>query len=151
MFWDAESDRIAIVEVNPRMVGQFADLYARALGGSSYPDAMRLATGSSPRARPPRPTGCAASIPLRTFEPVRVIKAPPPERLRALEREFPGAPLLWSECEAGHVLRDFDSEDGASIRYAILNLGADDRAQLDARRVELETALGYELEPLRDA
>jgi biotin carboxylase len=149
MFWDADSDRIAIVEVNPRMVGQFADLYARALGGSSYPDAMRLATGTAPRKRPDRPSGCAASVPLRTFEPVRVRKAPPPERLRALEREFPGAPLLWSECEPGHVLSDFESEDGASLRYAIVNLGADDRAQLDARLAELEAALGYELEPLR--
>ena len=148
MFWSAASDRIAIVEVNPRMVGQFADLYARALGGSSYPDAMRLATGAAPRARPARPDGCAASLPLRTIEPVRVRKAPAQEQLRALEREFPGAPLLWSECATGDVLCDFDAEDGASIRYAILNLGAGERAQLDARLVELEAALGYELEPL---
>ena len=142
MFWDAEADRIAIVEVNPRMVGQFADLYARALGGSSYPDAMRLATGTAPRARPAHACGCAASIPLRTFEPVSVRKAPTPERLRALEREYPGAPLLWGECRTGDLLRDFDAEDGASLRYAILNLGAADRVQLDARLVELEAALG---------
>jgi hypothetical protein len=90
-------------------------------------------------------------VPLRTYEPVRVRRAPSPERLRALERELPGASLLWSECEAGHVLRDFESEDGASIRYAIVNLGADDRAQLDARLPEVVAALGYELEPLRSA
>jgi biotin carboxylase len=148
MFWDEAADRISIVEVNPRMVGQFADLYSRVLGGSSYPDAFRLATGASPRERPLRPTGCAASVPLRTFEPVRVRKAPDAERLRALERDFPGQPLLWSECRTGDELRDFDSEDGASLRYAIANLGADTRAQLDARVAQLVDALGFELEPL---
>jgi biotin carboxylase len=148
MFWDPAADRISIVEVNPRMVGQFADLYARALGASSYPDALRLATGAQPRERPLRPTGCAASVPLRTFEPVRVRRAPDAERLRALERDFPGQPLLWSECRTGEELRDFDSEDGASLRYAIANLGAGDRAQLDARVAQLVDALGFELEPL---
>jgi hypothetical protein len=87
-------------------------------------------------------------VPLRTFEPVRVRKAPDAGRLRALERELPGEPLLWSECRTGEELRDFDSEDGASVRYAIANVGAGDRAQLDARVAQLVDALGFELEPL---
>ncbi|HXZ86707.1 MAG TPA: ATP-grasp domain-containing protein, partial [Myxococcota bacterium] len=83
MFWEPRSDRIAIVEVNPRMVGQFADLYARTRGGSSYLDALRLATGAAPLERPAQPAGCAASVPLRTFEPVRVRRAPPPGNSRS--------------------------------------------------------------------
>jgi biotin carboxylase len=147
MFWDAASDRISIVEVNPRMVGQFADLYARVLGRSSYPDALRLATSDEPRERP-APRGAAASVPLRTFEPVRVHRAPDPARLRALERDLPGSPLVWIECAAGEELHDFDSEDGVSIRYAVMNLGADHLAHLDARIRDLEAALAIELDPL---
>jgi len=79
---------------------------------------------------------------------VRVRAAPGPEQLRALERSFPGAPLLWSECRVGEALVDFDGEDGASLRYAILNLGAPDRSALDARLAALEAALGFEFEPV---
>jgi biotin carboxylase len=150
MTWDGERDRIGIVEVNPRLCGQFADLYQKVDGASGYEIALALATGRCPA--PGRRGGGdfrrASSFPLRTFAPARVRSAPDAARIAEVEREVPGA-LVWSECAPGQELADFASvEDGASARYGVVNLGADDEGELLARFERVRERLGFELEPL---
>jgi len=149
MTWDAARGQASIVEVNPRLCGQFADLYQKVDGTSGYEVALALASGDTPRLRRGSgPYAAAASFPLRVFEPVRVRQAPDPERLARAEALFPGT-LVWSECAAGDDLADFDvDEDGASHRYAVVNLGGAGRAELDARLAAVRAELGYALEPL---
>jgi hypothetical protein len=149
MTWDAERDRIGIIEVNPRLCGQFADLYQKVDGANSYELALALATGRRPALR------CgeggfrrASSFPLRTFAPARVARAPAAARIAEVEREFPGA-LVWSECAPGQELADFTSfEDGASARYGVVNLGASSEGELLTRFEALRARLGFELAPL---
>ncbi len=50
MMYDLRRDRVFIVEVNPRMCGQFADLYENVDGRSGYDVALALAVGE-PRRR----------------------------------------------------------------------------------------------------
>ncbi len=149
MVWQPETDRIAVIEVNPRICGQFADLYQKVDGSNSYALALALCLGERPR--PPRGRGthrAAASFPLRVFESVRVAAAPEPEQIRAAEARFPGT-LIWSECCTGDVLSVSESnEDGGSCRYAIVNLGGTDRADLGARCEKIKKRLGYVLDPL---
>ena len=86
---DPVTDRIGIIEINPRMCGQFADLYEKVNGVNSYEIALAIATGKEPP--PPARRGafaCAASIPLRIFEPARVASAPDAATLADLERRF---------------------------------------------------------------
>lgn len=149
MIYDADADRIAIIEVNPRMCGQFADLYEKVDGVNGYEVALALAVGERPRlSRGEGPWRVAASFPLRTFEPVRVARLPSPEDVAAAERLHDGT-LVWLECEAGSELADFARyEDGFSCRYAVVNLGAPDRDALLARSDEVREKLGFELEPL---
>jgi len=149
MTWDAARGQAAIVEVNPRLCGQFADLYQKVDGTSGYDVALALATGGAPRLqRGSGPYAAAASFPLRVFEPTRVRDAPGPERLARAEARFAGT-LVWSECAPGDELADFDvDEDGASHRYAVVNLGGSSRADLDARLAAVRGELGYALEPL---
>lgn len=146
---DEESGRLAIVEVNPRMCGQFADLYEKVNGRSGYEVALDLALGGEPVfERGAGRCGAAASVPLRVFEPVRVTRAPGPAEIAALEADLPGL-RVWSEVKAGDVLADFaSSEDGHSARYAIVNLGAADRAELAGRIEEVRARLGFAFEPL---
>jgi hypothetical protein len=149
MIWDPDSGRLAVIEVNPRMCGQFADLYEKVDGTNGYEVALALAAGERPRLR--RRAGrhaVAASWPLRTFEPARVTRAPEPEELEAVVAAYPDA-LVWSECEPGWVLGDFDRfEDGFSCRYGVVNVGASDREGLARCRDEIVARLGFELEPL---
>jgi hypothetical protein len=149
MFYDPGSDRIAIIEINPRMCGQFADLYAKVDGANGYELALALAAGERPEpARGRGPFAAAASFPLRVFRPVRVERAPDARDVRAAEARFPGT-LVWNECVNGDLLTDFESgEDGRSQRYAVVNLGAADRADCAARLEELRGLLGYAFEPL---
>jgi biotin carboxylase len=149
MTYDDDADRVAVIEVNPRMCGQFADLYEKVDGVSGYEVALSLAVGERPRLeRGAGPYAVAASFPLRTFEEVRVVRAPSPEDVAAAEAIHPGT-LVWVECAAGGELADFDRyEDGFSCRYGIVNLGASDRDALLARYEEVRQRLGFELERL---
>src|SRR5262249_28639677 len=45
LFWDAECRRAAVVEVNPRLCGQFADLHQKVDGVHTYALACELACG----------------------------------------------------------------------------------------------------------
>ncbi|MEZ4652088.1 MAG: ATP-grasp domain-containing protein [Candidatus Eisenbacteria bacterium] len=151
MIHDPSSGSIHILEVNPRICGQFADLYEKVDGRNTYEIALELVTGQVPEV--PRGAGlypCAASVPLRTYRPVKVLATPDDARLRSLESAYPGL-LLWLECEPGQVLADFERvEDGQSCRYAVMNLGADSLDTLHARVREIEDAAGIRLEPLGD-
>jgi hypothetical protein len=149
MTWDAARGRAAIVEVNPRICGQFADLYQKVDGTNGYEVALALASGATPRhRRGAGPHAAAASFPLRVFEPTRVLEAPDAERIARAEALCPGA-LVWSECAPGEELADFDvDEDGASHRYAVVNLGGRSRDDLDARLAQVRAALGYGMAPL---
>ena len=150
MAWDPALDRVAIIEVNPRICGQFADLYQKVDGTNGYEVALALALGERPRLRRGGgPHRAAASFPLRVFEPCRVLGAPDAGAIAAAEASLPGA-LVWSECAAGDLLADFDAgEDGASHRYAVVNLGGASREDLDARLAEIVTRLGWAMGPLQ--
>lgn len=143
------SGRVWIVEVNPRICGQFADLYQKVDGTNGYEIALALCTGGRPRREPGGGEfAAAASLPLRVFEPMRVLAAPDASDLAAAERLFPQC-LVWSECVAGDALADFDvDEDGGSHRYAVVNLGGASREQIAERCAQVEARLGYRMQPL---
>lgn len=149
MIHDEASGSIGIIEVNPRICGQFADLFQKVDGVNSYAIALRLAAGDPPA--PMRRQGShavAGSFPLRVYEPVRAGDAPSEERIAAVEEAFPGT-LVWSECEPGEELTDFESlEDGKSFRYAVVNAGGSDTDDLAHRIGEIRRALGYRFEPV---
>ncbi len=148
MFWDRARDEVKVLELNPRMAGQFGDLYQKVDGVNSYEVALALACG----AELPRRTGgehaVAASFPLRVFHPARVARAPTSDDVRAAEALFPGT-HVWIEVAEGDVLADFTSvEDGESLRYAVVNLGASSRAEAARRLAAVRERLGFVLEPL---
>jgi len=149
MVHDPASGSIGLVEVNPRICGQFADLYQKVDGTNTYETALALCTGTAPRLE--RGAGryaTASSVPLRVFAPARVEAAPAAEDIAAAEALFPET-LVWSECQAGDVLADFDAdEDGASHRYAVLNVGGDTAEEVGRRVAAVEARLGYAMSPL---
>jgi hypothetical protein len=146
---DARTGRTGIVELNPRLAGQFCDLYQKVDGTSSFALALALACGEPVETR--RGGGdfaAAASVPLRVRDSVRVRGAPGPAARRAAEGRAPGT-LVWVECAPGaELVVGSDVEDGESVRYAVVNLGGRDRADVDARLAAVAGALGFVFEPL---
>ena len=149
MFYEPGRDRIWIIEINPRLCGQFADLYQKVDGINSYRIALDLATGHDPEVRHREGDWvCASSFPLRVFEPCRIESCPHPDRIRAVESAVPGT-MVWTEYPPGSEITDFTSgEDGFSARYAIVNLGAQSREDLARRFEEVVSSLGFNIVPL---
>jgi biotin carboxylase len=151
MMVDPESDRLSIIEVNPRLCGQFSDLHRHVDGVNSYEILVDLALGR-PVTRSGTPSyGAASSFPLRIFEPARAETLPGRELIRDIEARFPGT-LIWIEGQDGDVFDDFELlEDGQSARYGIVNVAGDDLRDVLARFQQIERALGCRFSTLDPA
>jgi biotin carboxylase len=140
---DPASDRLVVIECNPRLASQFADLYLRVLGVDAHAMSISLATGSDPLALPRQApsAGVAASLVYRAFDAQQVPPVPSRDRRASFARSFADA-LMFSFPKQGHGLeRDFKWT--GSHRYGIVHLGAADRTQLRARAEQASALLGW--------
>src|SRR5262249_4168542 len=86
MFYDPQRDAVSIIEVNPRMCSQFADLVEKVHGTNTYEVQLALALGQEPRFEPGRGEFThAASFVLRTFRDGRVVQAPSAQDVQGLQ------------------------------------------------------------------
>jgi hypothetical protein len=143
MFYDAAANQVWIIEINPRMCGQFADLYELVDGTNTYEILFALATGETPPVR----AGAgrypvAASFPLRSFTDRRVVRVPAAASVAALQRDHPVS-LVKIPYRAGQRLSDVDTTDGSSYRYAVVNMAGTDRASLRDAIHDVERRLGF--------
>lgn len=142
-FYDAASDRLSVIEVNPRMASQFSDLYLRVLGIDLHALALALAHGEDPATVPrARPTaGAAASFVYRVFGPGEAAPMPDGGQQRRFAREFPDGLLLRFPKPRGSMQRDFKWL--GSYRYGIVHLGGRDADDLRARCEAASAVLGW--------
>jgi hypothetical protein len=142
-FHDPASDRLAVIEFNPRLASQFGDLYRAVQGIDPHAMALALATGQDPASLPRRaPTaGVASSLVWRAFDPSQVPAMPSRRQQAALAAAFPDAPLSLYP-KSGHALaRDFKWLD--STRYGVVNLGARDWMALREASAQVSALLGW--------
>jgi biotin carboxylase len=142
-FFDAATDRLAVIEFNPRLASQFSDLYLRVKGVDAHAMSLALALGQNPAALPRiEPTaGAAASLVYRTFSADEVPSMPTPWHAAHLARQFPGA-MLFTYPKSGHSLaRDFKWL--GSYRYGIIHLDGADEHQLRERCLRASALLGW--------
>ncbi len=142
-FHDPVSDRLSVIEFNPRLASQFGDLYRRVLGVNPHAMALALATGDDPAALPREApqAGAAASFVYRAFSADAVPPRPTWAQRRRLAAEFPDS-LLLTFPKQGHALaRDFKWT--GSHRYGILHLGGRDWGHLQRRCQEASAVLGW--------
>lgn len=147
MMYDAREDRIAIIEINPRMASQFADLYEKVDGTNAYEVLLDLGMGIAPT--PQRRQGkyrFAASCVMRTFEDGLVAALPCEERLAEIERAYPDI-RVEIHANAGRKLSD-ELQDGTSFRYGIVSLGGRDRADVLSRFETCQAELGIVILPV---
>ena len=142
-FYDANHDRLTVIEFNPRMAAQFSDLYLRVDGIDLHRIALELAHGSDPSPLPHvQPTaGAAASFVYRSFDPALRPPMPGAGRQRQLMQRFADALLFSFPKSPGQIARDFKWLD--SYRYGILHLGGKDVHDLRARCEEASSILGW--------
>ena len=142
-FHDPASGRLAVIEFNPRLALQFADLYRRVQGRDAHAMSLALALGQDPAALPrSMPTaGAAASQVFRSFDPAASVPMPSRAQQAAVLQRFPDA-LLFCYPKTGHaVARDFKWL--GSYRHGIVHLGGRNEADLRERTLQASHLLGW--------
>jgi len=142
-FHDEATDRLTVIECNPRLASQFGDLYRRVRGLDPHAMAVSLALGrdalSAPRSEPN--ANVAASLVYRSFDPASV--PPPPDRAQraAFARAFPEALMLSFPKTGAALARDYKWT--GCHHYGFVHLGAADREQLRERTERASALLGW--------
>ena len=142
-FYDAASDRLTVIEINPRLASQMADLYLRVHGIDAHAMSVALALGDDPTTLPRvEPTaGAASSFVYRAFAADEVPVMPGAGALQALQRSFDDALLLRFQKQGSALQRDFKWLD--SHRYGVLHLGGRDEHDLRERCIRASAMLGW--------
>lgn len=150
-FYDAATDALTVIEFNPRLASQLADLYRRVDGIDAHAGSLALARGVDPRpAMHCRPSaGAAASFVFRTFDTTTVPGTPARSRLRRLFDRFPDAWLQAMPKQGRGLQRDFKWL--GSHRYGVLHLGGDDAFDLHDRYRRACLLLGWPVAESREA
>ena len=132
MIYDPVTGGIHVIEINPRMCPQFADLMEKVNGVNTYEIALDIAAGRRPTLRRPNAKyRAAASLVARLFDDRLVRRVPSLDELARFAERFPDARLKVL-CREGHRLSD-ELQDGKSYRYALVNLGGESRGDVLAR------------------
>ena len=148
-FYDAEAEKLTVIEFNPRMASQFADLYLRVDGIDLYAMALELAHGRDPYLIPRHlPTAqFATSAVYRVFDSAQptlqqsIPPMPAPDRTAVLASRFPDHLLLRFPKTGGSTARDFKWL--GSYRYGILHLGGQSEADLKSNLEEASELLTW--------
>jgi len=132
-FWDAERDRLTLLEINPRHSQSHAKLFDYVDGVPNHQAMLQLALGERPDLPYRRGThNVAAKWYVRRFSDAVVRHAPTDEEITELERRNPGC---YVEILAGdgQRLSEMGEQDSYSYAIATIHIGADDEEELKAK------------------
>jgi hypothetical protein len=142
LFWRARDGTVKIIEINPRLAAQFADLYEKVDGMNPYHVLADLAIGRTPRwIRRAGRYGAAASFVFREFDGAIKV-APSRAEIAWLQATHPDA-CLQTFIKHGNS-RGREMKWLGSYRYATVNLGGRDREDLFRRYDSICANLAFE-------
>ena len=122
MFYDADEDKIDIIEINPRMFFAAADYFEKVKGINTYEICTEIALGKKPNlSNREGKFQVAATFTPRLFEDKWIKKIPTEQEIAQIKESFPDL-ILKLEHKAGQKLSDTIQSSG-SYKYAVLNLG----------------------------
>ena len=141
-FYEAESDSIKVIEINPRIAYQFADLYQKVDGFNTYDCQIALGLGEEPvvRHREGR-YNHAASFVLRAFERKALTRAPSMARVAEIERRFEDSRIMVYIKRGASLAREFKWL--GSYRYCLINMGGQNLDDLEGRYQAAKKELAF--------
>ncbi len=141
--WNPDTGRIHLIEVNPRMASQLAYLYECVDGINLYQINLELALGNAPSTHREAPRfGHAASFAMRKFDGKPLAAEPSREALSQMSSRFPEARLMLYLKHGAALAREMKWL--GSYRYAVVNMGAANHADLHQRYADMRAALFQE-------
>lgn len=132
-FWEPESGRLAILEVNPRHSQSHAKLFELVDGIANHELMVDLSLGKQPRLKQGAgPYELAAKWFWRRFSDGVVRRRPTEQEVTELEKAVPGT-TIEPEVQEGHRLSDLHDQDAYSYKLAHMYIGADSQDELAAK------------------
>ena len=139
---DAASGAIRVIEINPRVAGQFYDLFERVDGYSLFEAMIDLERGREPQIRHRQGAQpCAASFVLRDLSGEGLARWPSPGELIALQERNPDTHLMFYPKRGADLAREMKWI--GSYRYGTFNLGGATLEEVLARFHGLCTQINF--------
>lgn len=129
-FWDESTDKLWLLEINPRISKSHCPIFQIATGASHHEVAIDIALGQRPDF--PRPEGrypMAGKFMPRVFGDTAVTRVPSSEEIAALQRQFPEL-LVHVGVKEGMRLSELRAQDSYSFEIADIFIGAEDEKAL---------------------
>ena len=141
-FYNPANGDVKIIEMNPRMAYQFADLYEKIDGFNPYDILLDLSLGNAPSDTYRQGSyNHAASFILRAFPGSKLMTAPNAAEVESVRHQH-GDARVWVYIKKGASLAREYKWLG-SYRYAVLNLGAPTSADLHQRYHQVRSQLPF--------
>jgi hypothetical protein len=143
--WNAATGTLQVLEINPRLASQLANLYRRVDGYDPYEMLFALACGETPAIR--RGGGefrTAASFVFRRFDGRALHRTPSRSQIRSALAPFPDAALMLYLKRGASLAREMKWL--GSYRYAVLNLGGRSTQDLFDRYERIRRGLAFDPE-----
>jgi hypothetical protein len=144
-FWDEATDKIWLLEINPRISQSHCDLFEKVDGVSNQQVTVDLALGRPPK-MPSRQGGypVAAKFFHRVFyKDAKVARVPGENEIAAIERAVPGS-VVKPIVAPGMRLSELPDQDSYSYALAFIWIGAGSHAELLDRYEQVLNGLTFE-------
>jgi hypothetical protein len=136
---------IRIIEINPRLASQLANLYRRVDGYDPYELLIAMSLGEKPAfKRGHGEFGVAASFIFRRFDGRPVKSVPSRAQIRSVSESYPDARLMLYLKKGAGLAREMKWL--GSYRYAVLNLGGQSPTDLHDRFHRIRQQLAFDAE-----
>jgi len=147
-YWDPDSDRIRLLEVNARISKSHSPLFLMVDGAPNQKVSLHLALGRKPVF--PYRQGefkLAAKFMLRYFQDGLVERVPSEAEVKAIYERYPEARINILATQ-GTRLRDLDFQDSYSFEVGEIFLGGSSQQELLAKYDDVIDRLDFRISPL---
>ena len=145
MYYSARTDRIRVLEINPRISQSHAELFERVDGVSNERIMIDVALGRRPRiVHREGKYACAAKFFVHAYRDATVRANPDADEIAEAERRLPGTSVRLRVHE-GMQLSQLIDEDSYSYELGEIYIGARNQRELLAKHRECEKLLRFDL------
>lgn len=143
---DFEQDKLTIIEINPRAVVQYENLYAMASGDDMLTTMCALACGDKPPTRQASTYSLCYSCELRTFEDQHILETPDTDNLSAIYLSYPDIKIV-NRIPPGIKKLSESKRSIDTYRYCMISIPGNSREEILNILADIKQRLNYRFSP----
>ncbi len=148
-FIDFEKDKLTIIEINPRAVVQYENLYAMANGDDMLTTICALACGDVPPERQKSKYKFCYSCELRTFDDQHILKIPDATNLSEIYASFPDVKVV-NRIPPGIKKLSESKRSIDTYRYCMISIPGNSRIEIMETLSVIKKKLDYQFSPIHE-